>query len=177
MQLMIMVILLLGLIYLTYEDLRFREISVWNLLVIIFFAISYSLLQSSFTEVCIYSGINLFILLVQLVGVTLYYSIKHKRLVKITNDFIGYGDILFLLVPAVLFGSFLFTTFIIINLALIILLYLILHLFKRRFNTHIPFAGIVSMSTCLVVVLSSVYKMSLSGNDEYLLHYLRNGIN
>lgn len=88
-------------------------------------------------------GLNLVFLLFMLLLLTLYLSIRYKKLINITNGFFSLGDILFLLavIPLYTFREFLF--FFTIGTMGALVIHLIVNRIKKQ-NT-VPYAGYMAL--------------------------------
>jgi hypothetical protein len=86
--------------------------------------------------------INIAFLVLQLLLLTVYFSIKNKKLVNIGNGLLGLGDILFLLSITFYLSTLNFLLFYIMSLTCILLLWLITQLAFRKKNEQIPLAGL-----------------------------------
>src|SRR5687767_2383089 len=98
--------IIMTLLYLFYQDWKYRAVY-WYVFPVLFCLLSVHSLQGlTFNQLIIHSAYNLGFLLIQLVLLSLYFSVKHKRLVNITHEFLGWGDVLFLLCITCAFSPF-----------------------------------------------------------------------
>lgn len=151
MSILLLVILvgLLGVVI--YQDFKSRAIS-WFLIPLLVIAfVAYALLSLDIKQFGIYFGINASIILINLLGVTLFISIKEKKLTNIIDSYLGLGDVLFFLVLATVFSPINFILFFLGSIFLTTLIYGIVVLVKKQKQTLIPLAG--AMSALLVATI------------------------
>jgi hypothetical protein len=117
------------------------------------------LLNRSIVDVGLSLFINLGFLILQLVLLTVYFSIKGKKLINITVQLFGLGDVLFLFSIAFYLSVLNFLFFYITSLAFILLAWVLVQSFSSSKSKQIPLAG-------LQAILFSVF---LSG-DWFWLH-------
>lgn len=140
-------LLLLALAGIVYEDFKYRAIHWWWLLILaggILTCRPWSMAQVA---------INWGFLLSQFILLTLYFSIKQKSFTNIIDQFLGLGDILFLLVIALLFSPINFLLFFVVSLLLTLFFFLgYQYLFASPSSPKtIPLAG--ALATLLLLVL------------------------
>ena len=147
---MIKVLIILFLVLIFLQDLKFRAVY-W-----FYFPILFALSFYEKMEVITVSeiGVNLFFLVVLLLGLTLYVSFKEKRFVNITKGFFSIGDILFLIAISPLFSLMNFVLFFTIGTFFTLLLHAVSMLFKFK-NKTIPFAGYMSLLLVVYIVFES----------------------
>lgn len=93
---------------------------------------------------------NLSFIIIQLVLLTVYMSVKNKKFVNIVNTYLGIGDILFFIVIAAAFSPFNFIVFYIISTILTLLGFLLVSAVKKS-TGEIPLAG--SMASMMIVLM------------------------
>lgn len=157
-------LLLLGLLgIVSYQDFRERAISWWliPLLLITCFGIQqYTLGYNLWFGVFV----NSFFLLAQLLGLSLYFSIKHRKFVNITKEYLGIGDILFFIPLCFLFSPLHFIVFFISSFIFILLGYFLWRVFQPI--ETIPLAGALAFCVPIYCLLFDQY------NDWTILSYL-----
>lgn len=155
------------LLIICFQDFKNREIY-WWLPVVLFLA---ELLLSLFSgNIKVTTGLilkNTILLITQYCFLVLYFSIKKKKLTSVADEFLGWGDILFLLAITPVFAPLNMMGFLILSICLSLILFLI----KQKKNEEqylIPFAGVMSV----VLILFKVYYFINPGfdlKDEYLI--------
>jgi len=96
--------------------------------------------------------INIGFLASQILLVSAYFSIKNKRLINITDQLLGLGDILFLLSISIYLSVLNFLVFYILSLVIVLFSWLTWQLFSQKKGHEIPLAGLQAL--ILIVVLS-----------------------
>jgi len=85
------------LLFIIYEDFKYRAIHwIW---LVVFIGLIIGLLPIEPITVLV----NLALIGFQLLGLTLYFSLKEKKFINIVNQFLGIGDILFFIPLCFLF--------------------------------------------------------------------------
>lgn len=120
-----------------YQDLRYRGIYWWTFILVFVGSVCYNFSSLSMTEI-LYKG--LFVLL-NLLALTVYISIKNRRLTAIWNGYFAAGDILFLLAILPLFSFFQFVLFFVIGTIGTLLLHFFALMVSSKYEKTIPFAG------------------------------------
>jgi hypothetical protein len=139
----------------SYQDFRYRALSSIVLAGLSALTLVHSILINSWEEALLFAGINLLLIVIQLLGIMAYFSLKHKRITNIINTYLGSGDLWFY---AVLACSFSPMNFVVFNLAACLVI-LVVYAFvdtKRR-ETTIPFAGCLALALMTVVLASQVF--------------------
>jgi hypothetical protein len=157
-----------GFLVIIYQDFKERAISVWTI-PFIFFLSLYLAWSNVFWEPW-FLLFNLCFIGIQLLGVTVYFSIKHRKWINVTQNYLGLGDVLFFVAIAPLFAPLQFCSFFIGALLLILITTGIYHLSVRKLAT-IPLAGAMSICWLLYAAFLSYYNLS-SYNDWGLLQYI-----
>jgi hypothetical protein len=147
--------LLIPLIAIIYEDFKYRAIHWWWLITI---SVMSFFLKDVYLNVVI---LNLSFICIQLLGVTLYFSIKHGRFINLTNSFIGIGDILFFLSISFCLNPLEFIHFHIYSMIFALIGYTILKKIIEPKYTTIPLAGWMSifLSICVIIDWLLDYKI------------------
>lgn len=96
---------------------------------------------------------NIGFILVQLILLSIYFSIKHQQWINITKEHLGFGDILFFIPLSFLFSPFYFVVFFILSLILILSIILIKQVFFVKAEANIPLAGALSLTLLLFLGL------------------------
>jgi hypothetical protein len=88
------------------------------------------------------AGYALTFLSLQLLILSIYFSAKHKKLVNITREYLGWGDILFLLSLVFYLSPGNYVFFYIASLILVLFYVLLINLTSDEADKHIPLAGL-----------------------------------
>jgi Flp pilus assembly protein protease CpaA len=148
----LLAILILLLAVVVAQDFKDRAIS-WFLIPLLFIGfIAYGLLQIHPLELLTYFGINFMLVAVNLLCVTLFISMKEKRITNILKNYLGLGDVLFFLVLTVVFSPFNFIFFYLGSIFLTTLVYGVLQLISKEKQRLIPLAGVMSLLLLVTIV-------------------------
>lgn len=156
-----MILLIVILLIITYQDLKSRAISWWTIPLLLSSIIYIRLAEQSWELLLVEGGINLTFLVVQYVLISVYFSLKHRRILNIADTFLGWGDILFLITLAFLFPTI---SFIVFYLSSIIVVLVGFVFYKQLINTSIktiPLAGGQAIYLTLFLFFSKVFDFSL----------------
>lgn len=133
------------------QDYRHRTIHVLNLVLIIV-----GVLVLSYTEKRLSLHIllaNFSFMVIQLVFLFLYVYIKFKRPALLFKKYIGLGDILFWIVPAVYLGFAEYVFFSLLSYLLILIFFSAFILISKRQIT-IPLAGVMALFFCIYLLVT-----------------------
>jgi hypothetical protein len=140
-------ILILTLWVVVFQDLKYREIHVVIPVLLFavggarFFILGHSVYELLFTTV--------FLMLVML-GLFVYTTVKTKKLSNPINDSIGIGDIVFFIAVIPLFFSSTYIIFFSTGMLFSIICHL---LFTKNKESHVPLAGYLSLYLMLLFVV------------------------
>ncbi len=148
--------------FLAYQDFKQREIS-WILipLLIILHAII-SIRSISLENAVLYFLINSGFILLQLLFLTVYFSVKNRAFTNIINTYLGIGDIWFFVVLALAFSPVNFILFYLGSLFLTMIGFLVWKGLSKSSEKEIPLAGVMAVG----LMGCFVYKW-VSGFDMY----------
>lgn len=152
---------LLSLIF--YQDLKFKAVT-WILfpIVAVVFLV-FNIYSNSFEVVLFNSIINLGFVAIQLILLTLYFSIKARKIVNIAQQSLGWGDILFLVAVCVLLPPNTFFLFYIVSLILVVMKEIIARLVFARHSDKIPLAGLQALLlACLIVIQQLFLRLNIT---------------
>jgi hypothetical protein len=150
MRYLVDIFLIIVLLFVAFQDFRFRAISIWTLPLIVIPVVFINVGAMSAKSLLINTMINVLFFFFQITLVTLYFSIKHKKFTNIINTYMGLGDILFIASVAFMFSPVLFITFLIIGLSIVGMLYGIAKLLLNYSKETIPLAGGLSLMLALL---------------------------
>lgn len=118
-------------------------------------------------------GMNLCFLLLQLLLVTAWFSAKNRQWVWITDQLIGWGDILFLVSITAYFSLINYVLFYLLSLLIILTGYLVSELFFKKADKRIPLAGLQAAALGMVMIAHEQWNWLEPGNDNWLLKFWR----
>ncbi len=167
-------IIILFLIIVLYQDLRYRAIS-WPVFPLLAFTgfVDHTLL-STFMEVMYTSLINLGFLLLILSLSFLYFKFRHVKFKEFSKKYIGTGDLLFFVFLSVIFTSPNFILFFISGLIIILILSIIIGFFNPEFiNKGIPLAGFQAFLVLFTILANNILKIDLLHNPSLINQLLQ----
>ena len=138
LRLLILAVLLLVFV----QDIRNRSVywvlfPVLAVLLVLLHSLPHHLLADIWQPV----SINIVFLLFQFLIISVYFSIKNRRWINITDGLLGWGDILLLLSIAFYLSALNFLLFYIVSLTISLLIWLFWQVISEEKNKQIPLAG------------------------------------
>ncbi|HEX8545800.1 MAG TPA: hypothetical protein VF691_02500 [Cytophagaceae bacterium] len=97
---------------------------------------------------------------------TLYFSIKEKKMVNITKKYLGWGDVLFLFTLCFLFPLINYLLFYLLTLSVVIARQLIIYLIKKQPSGKIPLAGIQAFILAMLFLSNILSKTKIPFTDS-----------
>jgi hypothetical protein len=117
--------------------------------------------------------LNIGFILVQLLLLTGYLSLKRRKLVNITAGLLGWGDVLFLLSIAFYLSFLNYVFFYTASLPIVLFFWLVWQLLSKNKNLHIPLAGFQSLLFIVFLASDWWYFHINIANDNWLLNCLQ----
>jgi len=115
---------------------------------------------------------NLIFLFAQLLLISVYFSVKEKKIVIITKDYLGIGDILFLICLAFFFSPLNFMAFYFGSLFIILVGVLLYMLLKKQVKPQLPLAGLQAILLMSLIITNSIFNLFKFYEDTQLVNYL-----
>jgi len=150
LQIVLKLAVIISLIVLFIQDIRQREVSFYFLLTsfLLVFVLG---LTSNINIVDL--GINALFIILQIAFLFAYLYFTGRDPMLLLKDFLGLGDILFWLVPALYFKPVEFVLYSLVCYLVIVLVYAIIFIFRKK-STTIPLAGFMALFMALYMVVS-----------------------
>lgn len=151
------------LLLVSYQDYKYRAVS-WYL----FPALAGLFLMNHnglWDQALPYFLINLSFVLINLLMLTCLFSLKNHKFANITKDYLGWGDILFLVVMAFVFSPLNYLVFFMVSLISVC----ILVFFAPQLKQSIPLAGIQSVLLLAVLIGGKIFRFDLFSDDWFLM--------
>ncbi|MBC7487993.1 MAG: hypothetical protein H7282_14725 [Cytophagaceae bacterium] len=164
MQTLLFFAIVFVLIAVTVEDFRSRLVHAFWFPALFLLAFGYAIQFESSAQVIEQVLISFSFLIIQGFLLIIYFIIKHKRWINITQSYLGWGDILFIIASIPLFSSFVFVLFYLCSLLLTIL-WVVLYRLTGKQMVLIPLAGIQSI--CLLGAIFYHQYMQLILFNDY----------
>ncbi|MES2275330.1 MAG: hypothetical protein V4592_04860 [Bacteroidota bacterium] len=117
--------------------------------------------------------INFAFFALQLLAVSVWFSIRHKAWVNITKGLLGWGDILFLGCLTCCFSPANFVLFYIGSLLIVLIIWLAGKQLLFKNKVHIPLAGLQSVILMVVLVTTWLKPGMNVMSDEWLIKALQ----
>ncbi len=172
-MLLLQIIILVVLLLVFVQDIRSRSVY-WVLfpVLLILFIIMHLLQHHLFTDTWQPVLINSTFLVMQFLIVSVYFSIKNKQWVNITNSFLGWGDMLFLLSTAFYLSVLNFLFFYITSLIAVLLMWILWQAIAKEKNKQIPLAGLQALIFSVFLTCNWWFNSFDLTNDDWLLHLI-----
>ena len=140
------------LVIISWEDFVGRTVHAILFPLVLLLSVAYSYQSLSVYEILYNVLVSGCFLIVQALALLIYFIVKHKRWVNLTNEYLGWGDVLFLLSILPFFSPIAYLIFYLASLILTIILVLLYRAISKNGLKFIPLAGIQSLM--LIVVLT-----------------------
>ncbi len=172
-MLLLKILILAVLLMIFFQDIKDRTVFwFWfPWLAILFIALRLSHHQL-FAEVWQPALINCTFLIFQFLIVSIYFSIKKRRLVNLMDGFFGWGDILFLLCTACYLSMLNFLFFYVASLLAALVIWLLWQAISKEKNKHIPLAGFQAIVFTVFLATDWWIKPFDLTNDAWLLNLI-----
>jgi hypothetical protein len=159
------------LILIIYQDFKYRAI-VWIAFPLLFTSFLISTVIkvgiSQFTEYAVY---NFNFLVMLFLGITLYFSVKARKVINLTKGYFGWADILFLACLAVLFSPLNFLLFFHLSIFLMIVAVLLFRIVKNKKFNSIPYAGMQALVLLVLLLFNTSFSLINFLSDEWIVNY------
>lgn len=160
------------LLAIAYQDFKFRAVYWWLFVLLVAGLSALSFVETSGSLIASHLLYNCSFLGVQLLFLTLYFSVKQKRLVNIFAEYFGLGDLLFLLSIMVYLSFLNYLFFYLFSLLVVIVVSIASRAFSKNANPKIPLAGEQALML-LVFMLIDIWSNQIDlTNDLWLTAYL-----
>lgn len=163
--------LIICLVWMFYQDIRFRAIYWLSFPLLLVLLVTASNNTTGLAEILNNTVFNLLILIIQFVFVSAGLSLKYKRMVNITTDHIGWGDLLFLLVITVYFSPANYFLFYVSSLIAVLLVSLP-GLINATKEFKIPLAGLQAIFLAMILLLNWMGVIPSLTNDNWIIDRL-----
>lgn len=156
------------------QDFKHRLIS-WPLIPLLLLCfLTQGFIKIPMAELLHNTFFNLAFIVLQLLALSIYISLKNKKLVNIVDSYIGLGDILFFAVITTAFSPVNFIIFYIAGLLFTLISYGIYVSLKKSGSKEIPLAGTMSLALIIVLLADCFSLGNYFYNDTLLTGWLVN---
>ncbi|WP_308993686.1 hypothetical protein QLS71_007920 [Mariniflexile litorale] len=157
MTITLSVVLIVVLTVVLYQDIMNRTIHITLPVSLFLIAMSINFIS---IDLDFYNILyNIAFVLINILGLTLYFSFKNKVFINPIDTFIGLGDIVFFIAITPLFTLKPFILFFIIGLLFSLLVHGVYSIFKN--GKTIPLAGYLALFLMINVVAKSIFKINV----------------
>lgn len=174
MQLSIDISLVVFLGIVVFQDLKERQISWFLIPLLLCFFCAKGLYLISSDQLLGYSLFNIGFITVQLLVLTVYMSIKNKKLTNIVNSYLGIGDVLFFIVICVAFSSINFIFFYVVSLIFTLGGVIGYNILVKNAKKEIPLAGAMAIVMIALILINQWMPQFDFYNDDYITGLLIN---
>lgn len=168
-MILLQIVIMLCLAFICYQDLVYRAVYwvCFPILSIIMFMLKFNL--SGWQEGLSHAGYGLAFLLIQLFILWIYFSVKNRKAINLTDEYLGWGDVLFLITIAFYLSPVNYIIFYVVSL-IIVLLHTIIGatLSSKERNPHIPLAGLQAALLALVMLVDFISTKFKLYDDSWL---------
>lgn len=152
-----------------FQDFKFRAIS-WFLLpllaAVLFYKASTVL---AYPIIFKYLVFNVSFLIIQFVGLTIYMSLRNKKIVNIIDSSIGLGDLLLLVVLCFAFSPANYILFYTCSSIFTLIGFVVYKLLSKMETIEIPLAGAQSCFLVLLIAFNFFFSPVLFYSDDLVL--------
>lgn len=152
MQFILLAVIILCLLYISYEDICFRRLDLRAGICLFTACGFYNYLIGGFWIDLLY---NVFFVFVLLISLTVYYTVRNNSFQKPLNEKLGIGDIVFFIAVTPLFYLKDFMLFFITGMLISILQHLVLKVFIK--SKTIPLAGFLANYLLLLLIIHFIF--------------------
>ena len=143
-------------ITITYQDFRFRSISLWTVLLLLAGSLSLSASNIGFVPALENWGLNATFLVFQLLLVMLIFGLARKQW-NFFDTMMGWGDVLYLLAIAALFSTVNFLLFYVSALVVSLAGFLIYREVSKNKKANVPLAGLLASCSLAFIAVSACF--------------------
>lgn len=161
------IFILLSLVVIVFQDFKQRQIS-WFLIPLAFagFICKAVIYENNMMHDFLF---NAAFVVLQLVCLTLYFSLKNRKFLNILDTYLGLGDILFLIVVCAVFSPVNFILFYLCSMIMTLVGVLLYNFFSGKPTKDIPLAGSMAAMLFVLVIMTIVFPGINFYNDTLLI--------
>lgn len=158
-------------LFIFVQDFKFRAVYWWlfPLLFLVLGLLTYDRTGPDQVTANLFANIGFVFL--QIVLLSIYFSVKDRRLVNIFAHHFGVGDLLFLLSVTVYFSLFNYIIFYVTSLVMVIVFTLILNQLVKKTNPKIPLAGEQALLLVLFMAIDWLNSSINFSADLWVVNY------
>lgn len=141
------------LVFICYQDILYRAVYwiCFPVLAILLMGMKYKLL--GIEQTLLDAGYGALFLVFQLCILWIYFSVKNKRIVNLTEEYLGWGDILFLVVIVFYLSPVNYVVFYVLSLIMVLLYVATTNVLSKKANKQIPLAGLQAVLLAVLLLM------------------------
>jgi len=143
------------LLVIAIQDFRFRRISWLLVLMLMFLLLVIGIGEIGYNKLFKLAGFNLLFFGLQMICLIVFFSLLNRKLINLTRNYLGLGDILLYASFCLAFSPVNFVLFYICTLIITLSIVILTAITGRKWNKEIPLAGYVSICGILVILVNS----------------------
>lgn len=155
--------LLLSLLGITWEDFCYRAVHVGWFIAFGLFGGVLTVWQYGWLNIWQNILLNIGFVGLQLILTTIYFSFKKGKSINIADQYLGWGDIVFLVLSAVLLNPIWFVIYYTFSLIIVLVAFMIYRLLSNNPSNTIPLAG--GMAICTMILLTFGWFSSINWHE------------
>jgi len=145
--------------FICYQDFRYRSVSALHFCFLIIISLIQGVINNHPGAFFLFLGINVTFLFFLISAVTIYFSLKNRKIINILDTYLGWGDVIFFISLCFMFSPVNFIIFFTTSLMISLVISGIIKLFRSKYQ-HIPLAGIMASLLIPVLTVSIIYKQA-----------------
>lgn len=162
---------LIVLIIIAYQDFKYRAVY-WICFPVLAVLLGiHKTIDNGFQSLLTESLFTVGFLLIQFLVLWLYFTIKYRKSINLTNGYLGWGDILFLLAVCFYLSPLNYVVFYVGSLMASIIYALANRLISKKDTLTIPLAGIQALLFALLLIIAHMMHLNFD-QDSYTLYKL-----
>jgi hypothetical protein len=167
------VAILIVLLAIAQQDFRSRSVYLfWFVGLLALVVLLKTFTNGWVNDACAAVLINLGFLFLQLLLLTVYFSIKNRGFVLITDSLLGWGDVLLLCCIAFYLSVLNFIFFYLFSLLITLVAWAMYLALTKKNGKHIPLAGLQGIVLVLFLSADWFFKIIDLTSDNWLLHFI-----
>lgn len=170
----IQITLIVLLLALGIQDFKRRLISLWLLITSGIILILFAWLNAGFSGFPYNAGLNLLLVAILLGACQLYIVIKHRSWVSLFERYMGYGDLVMLLILSLGLEHAVFLVILVVSVFTALITALVYLVFAKK-QIQVPLAGFLSVVTGIYFILSLLSNFEfINAEPLNIIHSLGN---
>jgi hypothetical protein len=158
--------------FIAWQDFKFRAVYWWLFVWLLIALAAAKYLQADWHELQHDFTINAIFLLMQIIFLHVYFSLKERKIINLFKGYFGLGDLFFLVAIAAYFSFFNYLLFYLSSLLMVIMVNTALSYTAKRHDKKIPLAGEQAILLALLLITDQLSTEINLTSDTWLTQYL-----